>query len=207
MKNKSLLRTSLIASIGLLAMSHANAANSDWYGNISLGNTQFPSGISNTTGTAKLDESGTGTKFTIGKKIDKTISIEGFYADFGSASLTGNNGDTFRYNNTTYTFIVNNAKLEVSGTGIGIDGKFDYAINEKSKIAGRIGLLSWKTTATASGSTISTSSSSSTGSDIFYGVGYQYDINKKFAVTVDYDFYKLDTDTVNFLAIGASMNF
>jgi len=208
MKNKKInLLASIITSVGLLSGVHANAADTNWYTGISLGTTTVDSDISNTTGTARLDESDTGYKILIGKKIDKTISIEGFYADFGEASLTGNTGDTFDANNTTFAFTVNNAKLTQSATGLGINAKFNYAFNDKSSIAGRIGMLMWDAEASVSGATITTDSASADGTDLFYGVGYKYGLTNQYSLTIDYDMYSADDLDFDMFAVGVLYNF
>lgn len=192
----------------LIATTSLTQANElGWYGGVALGTTTVDTGVTNTTGTAVVDDTGSGFKLTVGKKIDKTISIEGFYADFGSASLTGNNGDTFVLNNTTWVFNTNNASIKSSATGFGANAKFQYDFNAKSAIVGRVGVMNWNIDTTVSGSNISTSSLTKTGTDIFYGVGYKYKLNNKYAVTADYDIYNVDTEQLNMMSIGMLYNF
>lgn len=208
MKNKKLnLLASIITGVGLMGGLNANAADDNWYAGVSYGTTSVDSGVSNTTGTARLDEEDSGYKITLGKKIHKSISIEGFYADFGESSLTGNTGDNFDIGGTTYQFIVNNANLTQSITGLGVNAKFNYAFNDKSSIAGRVGMLMWDATVTVSGASITSSSASADGTDLFYGIGYQYDFNKQLSLTVDYDMYAADELDFDMVAIGVLVNF
>jgi hypothetical protein len=198
---------SIIPVVGLISSLHANAADNNWYSGISLGTSTVETGVSNTTGTARLDEDDSGFKIHIGKKINKTISVEGFYADFGEASLTGNTGDNFDLGGTTYVFTTNNAKIATTVTGIGANAKFTHAFSDKSSISGRIGIMLWDVTASVSGASIASSTASSDGTDLFYGVGYKYNFNNKYAFTVDYDLYTADDADLNMVAVGVSYNF
>ena len=199
--------TSLCASAALMASMSTSAESLDWYGSASIGTTTVNTGITNTTGTASLDESGSGFKLLLGKKIDKTISIEGFYVDFGEASLTGNNGDTFDANNTTWVFNTNNSSVKSSATGVGANAKFNYDFNKKSSIAGRIGVMNWNVKTTVSGASISSSSLSESGTDLFYGVGYKYQFSDNYALVADYDIYKVDSENLNMMSVGMVVNF
>jgi len=199
----SVLGLSLALSISPLVQ----AEESNWYGGIALGTTTVDTGVTGTTGTASVDDKGNGFKLSFGKKIDETISIEGFYADFGSASLTGNNGDTFVLNNTTWVFNTNNASIKSTATGVGANAKFSYAFNTKSSIAGRVGLMSWNIDTTVSGSNISTASLTTTGTDLFYGLGYKYQLSDKYDITADYDIYNVDTEQLNMISVGILYNF
>ena len=60
----------------------------------------FYAGVGSVVG-ASLDEDGTGYACVIGNEIDKNLSIEGFYIDFGEASLKGDSGDTFVFDGST----------------------------------------------------------------------------------------------------------
>ena len=199
--------TSLCVAAALASSFSVQAEGVNLYGSVSLGTTTVDTGVTNTTGTASLDEAGSGFKLMLGKKIDESISIEGFYVDFGEASLTGNNGDTFVLNNTTWAFTTNNASIKSSATGFGANAKFNYDFNNKSSIVGRVGLMSWNIKTTVSGSSISSSTLSKTGNDIFYGVGYKHQLSDKYALVADYDVYNMDTDKVSMLSVGALVKF
>jgi len=194
-------------SLGLLGTVEATAADSSWYAGISYGSTKIDSGVSGTTGSASLDEEDTGYKLLVGKKINKNISIEGFYADFGEVSLTGNTGDTFVLDGQTYQFTTNAANVTASATGVGLNGKYSFVITQKSSFAARVGVLSWDIEGTVSGASISTSKTSQKGTDLFYGIGYQYDLTNSVAVTADYDSYKADDDKFTVFAIGLAFSF
>lgn len=204
---KKNLLASIIPVVGLMGSLHANAADTNWYAGVSLGETTVDTGITNTTGTARLDEDDTGFKILVGKKIDKTISIEGFYVDFGEASLTGNTGDNFDLGGATFVFTTNNAKIASSATAFGVNGKFTHAFNDKSSIAGRIGLYMWDAKFTVSGASIASTTLSDDGTDLFYGIGYKYNINKQYALTLDYDLYTTDDDDLDMISLGVLFNF
>ena len=206
-KNKYVLCSVLGLSLTLSINTLVQANESNWYGGVAVGTSKVDTGVTGTTGTASLDETGNGFKLTVGKKIDKTISVEGFYADFGSASLTGNNGDTFVLNNTTWVFNANNASIKSSAKGFGANAKFSHHFNEKSSILGRVGLMSWNVNMTVSGSNISTSSLTTKGTDLFYGIGYKHQLTNQYALTLDYDVYNVDTEQLNMMSIGVLYNF
>jgi len=194
-------------SFGLLGAVDAVAADDNWYVGAIYGSTNVDTGISGTTGTASLDEKDTGYKFLVGKKINKSVSVEGFYADFGEVSLTGNTGDDFDLDGTTYQFTTNGAKVSAAATGVGINGKFSFNITEKSSIAARVGALNWEVSGTVSGSSITTSKTNDKGTDLFYGIGYQYDLSNSVAITVDYDSYKAGDDKFTMAGLGLALNF
>lgn len=208
MKNKKMnLLASIISGVWLMSGSYANAADTNWYAGISLGTSTLDTGVSNTTGTARLDDDDSGFKILVGKKIDKTISVEAFYADFGEASLTGNTGDTFDLGGSTFVFTTNNAKIATAATAIGVNAKFTYAFDNKSSIAGRIGMMLWDVTASVSGASIASATASDDGTDLFYGIGYKYNFNNKYALTVDYDLYTADDADFDMIAVGVLFNF
>ena len=205
MNKKSKVLTGALISSLLLASAGAHADNKGWYGGVSLATTTVDTGISGTTGTAALDEDDSGYKVMVGKKLGKNLSIEGFYADFGEASLTGNNGDNFTLNNTTYVFTANNVSLKHASTGFGINAKLTHEFSRKFSIAGRLGWLMWDTETTVS-SASTASSTSNSGTDAFYGFGFKYNISKKYALVADYDTYVDDAD-FNMTSLGVIFNF
>ena len=206
MNNKNRILTGALISSLMLISVNSYAADQGWYGGISLGTTTVDTGVSGLSGAAVLDENDSGLKFIVGKKIDKNLSIEGFYADFGEASLTGNNGDNFSIDGTAYVFTADNVSIKTAASGLGINAKYSHDFTSKSSIVGRLGLLMWDLEASvAVGSTAA--SSSNTGTDLFYGIGYKYNISKKYSLTADYESYTMDSLDSSMVSVGAIFNF
>ena len=65
----------------------------------------------------------------------------------------------------------------------------------------------WEVTASVSGASVASSSASNDGTDLFYGIGYKYNINNEYAFTVDYDIYTADDLDFDMIAVGVLYNF
>ena len=191
-----LLFTSLSSSFSVKA--------DGFYGGFLAGSTNIDSGVTAVNG-ATLDEDGSASSFFLGKKIDNNLSIEGFYTNLGEASLAGDNGDTFVIDGTTYQFITS-ATLAVSSTTFGLAAKYDFDVNDKSKFFIKAGIHNWETDLKISVGTASASFTTD-GSDTMYGLGAEYKINEKFSLIAGYDNYKLDSEDVSFLNVGAKFEF
>ena len=152
----------MIKSVGLLGLFvtllplTTQAANNDFYIGLSYGTTTIDTGI--TAVTASLDDEDSGFKIFLGKKINANLSVEGFYADFGEASLTGNNGDTFTLDGTTFQFIVNNASITAEATALGINGLYAIPLSDTFSFFGKAGLMFWDSEGTVSGAGVATAS-------------------------------------------------
>ena len=157
------------------------------------GSSNIDSGVTAVNG-ATLDEDGSASSFFFGKRINNNFSIEGFYTDLGEASLTGDNGDTFVVEGTTYQFITS-ATLAVSSTTLGLAAKYDFDINEKSKFFVKAGFHNWETDLKISVGTASASLTTD-GSDTMYGLGAEYKLNEQFSLIAGYDNYKIDSENV-----------
>lgn len=197
----------LASAIGLLTVSNVNAAEGGLYGGAVYGSSTIDTGITGLTGTASLDERGTGYRLFIGKSVSKNLSFEGFYADFGESSLTGNTGDQFVSGGTTYQFLVDNAKIAWSASGFGVNANFTHNFSNKSSLIGRLGILSWNSTLTVSGTNITGDSIKKSGGDIFYGLGYQHNFTNKVGLVVGYDMFKINEENVSTLSVGVNVNF
>lgn len=207
MKNNSILRTTLLAGIALLLTSNVNAQGGKTYFGATFGNTTVDTGVTGLTGTANLDESSTGTKIFFGKKMSQNVSIEGFYVDVGEAILTGNTTDKFVSEGILYAFIVDNAKVEDSANGFGFNANLSHNFSKNSSVLARLGIMSWDYTRKISGVGVASTTSSKSGTDVFYGIGYRYGFNKEYSLTVDYDAYKINEEIVSMTSVGVQYNF
>ena len=166
-----------------------------------IGLTSMDTGVSGTTGTAVLDEDDTGFKALLGYQLHKNLAIEGFYANLGEASLTGNNGDTFVLGGTTYQFNANGSfTIEGSTMGAGVVGI--VPVNEMLSPIVKFGLHSWEADATVVSSTLGTATASDSGTDLFYGIGAQFNINEKIASRAVFERFKFDDVNVDLISVS-----
>ena len=193
----------LIATISLLLLPMTASADG-WYAGIAGGSTNVDTGITAVNG-ATLDETGTGTSVFIGKEVNETLSVEGFYTDLGEASISGDNGDTFTLQGTAYQF-TSTASITISAKTMGIAGKagFDMGDNFRGYVKG--GFHSWDAEAKIAAGTASASTKTD-GTDIVWGVGAEYMMGEKTALLLGYDNYKLDDESVTFLHAGIRFKF
>ena len=192
----------IVAAIAALIPSVASAEG--FYVGALYGSTSLDTGVDTVVG-ATLDEDDTGYAFVIGNEIDENVSIEGFYIDFGEASLKGDSGDTFVFDGTTYVFNAS-ATIKATGTSMGVAGKLHFDMTEKLSGFFKIGMHSWDTEETLAAATASATTTDD-GIDILIGIGAEYDISEKVAFVVGYDKYTLDDDDVTFLNGGIKIRF
>ena len=119
--------------------------------------------------------------------------------------LAGDNGDTFVVDGITYQFNTS-ATIAISSTTLGLAAKYDFEINEKSNFFVKAGFHNWETELKVSVGTASASVTTD-GSDTMYGLGAEYKLNEQFSLIAGYDNYKLDSENVSFLNVGAKFQF
>lgn len=204
MKHKTTV-IQLVPLFFFAAFSANTYAKNGVYVGIGYGSASTDTGI--TAGTASLDEDDTGYKLIVGKQFDENIAIEGIYVDLGEASLKGDNGDTFSIGSTSYSFTVNNASITAEGSLIGVNGVFSHPISAQTSLYANLGLASWEVDATVSGSGLTSSSASSDGTDLFYGLGVDYQIYNDWSVRGSYEIFNFDDDDADMLSISAVKHF
>ena len=192
----------IVAAIAVFIPSVASAEG--LYVGALYGSTTIDTRVDTVVG-ATLDEDDAGYAFVIGNEIDKNVSIEGFYIDFGEATLKGDSGDTFDLDGTSYVFTAS-ATIKATATSMGVAGKLHFDMAEKLNGFFKLGMHGWDsevTTAAATGSATVTDD----GTDILMGIGAEYDISEKVAFVVGYDKYTFDDDDITFLNGGIKIRF
>ncbi len=157
--------------------------------------------ISGTTGTAKFDDGDTGFKIFGGFEINEIFSVEGQYANFGEASLKGNNGDTFTDDDGVWTINVNNFRATYEGTSYGLSVIGKVPIPGFVKPFGRVGFHIWDVDVSAS-SPLGKGTASEDGTDIFFGGGIEATVFDDWLIRAEYERYDFDGDDVDFISIG-----
>lgn len=203
MKNTNRYVSTLFSFLLLVSATSVQAAPGESFIGFGYGTTSVDTGI--TPVTASLDEDDTGFKFFGGHQINNNIIIEGFYANLGEATLSGNAGDTFIIDGALLQFLVNNASLSAEGTALGVSALVGGNVSDSFSIFGKLGLAKWDLDLTASGTGVGTSSTSEDGTDIFFGLVASYRFNKDWSIRGDFDKYKFggDVDTdVDMLSVN-----
>ncbi len=189
------------------------AAKPRYYIGGSTGMAIFDSGVTNLTGTSALDEGGNPSKVFLGYIVNKKWSVEASYVVLGTiAEVSMNTGDTITYNGVTTTpAIVDGIKLTIDGSTTTLAAKYKYIIDKKSSVYGKLGVASYNLDAHLDSPLGAGSLDSSSGTDLIYGVGYQYAFTRKreWAVHVDYDGYNFEggDNVMGMLSLGVSYSF
>ncbi|OFX11867.1 MAG: hypothetical protein A2516_03240, partial [Alphaproteobacteria bacterium RIFOXYD12_FULL_60_8] len=182
-------------------VTHEPIAYPRFYAGVGAGLSSTDTGFTDLTGTAALDEEDTGWKLFGGAELTDLLAVEGFYADFGEATLSGNNGDTFKYGDTTYTFTSNGEVLAYAGTTMGAGGVLGYDINEFFRPFAKLGLHYWEIDASFT-STTTTLNRTDSGVDGYGGLGLQVNLTDWISLRAEYERFLFGNETVD-LASGS----
>jgi OOP family OmpA-OmpF porin len=179
------------------------AQESNWYMGASAGQTKFDTGI--TPITASLDDKDSGFKIFGGYDIDKNFSVEAHYVDFGEASLSGTNGQTFRRDGTTSQF--NSAasiKSKASAWGVAVIA--GIPVTESVRPFAKVGFNRVSSELTVTSTTATSTKENSTES--LYGVGVEYSLTKAIALRIEYEIHNGDDDLeAKLLSAGLKFRF
>jgi OOP family OmpA-OmpF porin len=195
---KKILLTFLLGFVSTQAL----AQDSKFYFGASGGQTKFDTGI--TPITARLDEKDSGFKIFGGHDLNENVSIEVFYVDLGTTSLTGSNGQTFSIDGVAYQF-TSSGTISVKGTGLGASILAGVPVNEYIKPFAKIGFTRTELKTTVTGSTVTSAKETST--EPMYGVGIDFNITKAISLRVEYEHFKSDDDKAKLVSAGVKFRF
>ena len=183
--NKVLLTTittAVLLPLSATAMADSpepEQAGSDIYVGINVGKAKHNIGFASAaTAAAHDDDGGTSMTLSIGRDLNETIAIEGFYAKHGKTGFTGST-DT----------------IKASTMGIAAKAGTDLAEDFRAFI--KLGYHSWKSESTIN----------EDGTDVLYGIGVEYKLSATTAVVAGYDRFTYDTDNITDMSIGIKYRF
>jgi OOP family OmpA-OmpF porin len=193
----------------LAASAAAAHATEGVYIGIGYGNTEMDTGV--TAVTASLDEKDKGPKILIGYEYTTNISLEGFYVDFGKATLSGDAGDTFISNSTTLAFTNNGTRGTTDQKTYGAAIVLSTSPYNGLKGFAKLGMHHWdyEERWSATGVDLSSDNLDDSGTDAMYGLGVSFGVNDNVAIRAEYEKYELggegsDTD---YLSLGMTYKF
>ena len=200
----SALACPILASLVLVSPASAQSWEAvTYYAGVSAGQTTIDTGISSLTGTAELNEEEGGFKVFGGARFNDYLAVEAFYTQFGDAILKGNNGDTFVYAGTTYTFTADGVDLTVQGSSLGIAPMAGYYVTEWLWPFVKVGVHHWQIEADVSSSAGNVSVKDD-GTEFMYGAGFLVNVYEDLSVRGEYEVYAGD---VEFLSGGVQLKF
>jgi len=113
----------------------------------------------------------------VGKDLNETFAIEGFYSNLGKSEFT--DGTT------------------IKATTMGIAVKAGTDLTEDLRGFVKVGYHSWKTK----------SATNDDGTDVLYGAGLEYKLSETTAILAGYDRYTANDDNVTDMNIGIKYRF
>ena len=143
------------------------ASANQYYVGLDFNEIKVNTGITNIS--SNLDEEDTVLKFTGGYKLNDKISLEAFYMDFGEASLSGVSGNQFSYGGSTYEFITT-ATIALSADTVGVGARYNiYKEGNSVYTQWQVFIVTMSHYLYVGTGSASVSES---GSDPYYGIGY-----------------------------------
>ncbi len=179
--------------------------NPKTYLGVGGGFTDHETGISGTTGTAELDEEDTGFKVYAGVKLNNYLGFEAFYADLGESSLSGNNGDTFISEGEAFQF-TETAELKLDAESYGLGTVVSLPIGNEFYPFVKLGMHQWEVEVTATSSAGNVSLEED-GTDVFYGIGFEWKLAENFGLRAEYERFDSDGDDLDFMSAGLNIFF
>lgn len=200
-------RIALVGIVSALMSSGVLAAGNGGFFEAGLGSSKFS--VDGSSGWS-MDEKDTSFSAVGGYMFNENVGVEGGYLDLGevSGSITGNLSGNLYGKLLTVNGTVR-ANGDAKGWLLGVRGVLP--INKQFSLNGRVGAFVWDSDVTVNVSAVGTwggaaiaangtASQSYSGSDIYYGIGANYAIDKNIAIGVGYSHYtmkKLDAKASN----------
>ncbi|MDO8959327.1 MAG: outer membrane beta-barrel protein [Rhodocyclaceae bacterium] len=202
----------MVMAAGLLVAGAASAQGAFIEGTVGFGKAD----LGDTSGFS-VDNKDTNLGFTAGYMFNKYIGVEAGYRDLGSVSATASGTVTGTYYGSPFSATGTlNASADANGWLLGVRG--NLPINEKFSLNARLGWFNWDADAKATasgtltyGGTVYagnvTATGSDSGTDIYYGLGANYNVTKQVGVGVGYTKFKLDDVKVDSWDINVNYRF
>lgn len=197
-----MLKKTAVALVAGLIGTQAFAQENKFYLGVAGGQTKYDTGV--TAITSSLDEKDTGWKVFGGYEINEYVSVEGYYADLGDATLSGSNGQTFKFKGTTYQFTTT-ASIGINATAWGAALLAGVPINQTIKPYAKLGFNRVTVETSYTGTTAPNEKSTET--DPVFGIGVEFNITKQLALRAEYEIYDDSDGDAKYANIGMKFRF
>lgn len=175
------ITTAALLPFGATAMADTHApekTGSDIYAGISVGKAKHNLKFSNPATKTVHNADTNSMSLFVGMDLNETFAIEGFYVNHGKSTFTGS---------TDF----------VKGSTIGIAAKAGTDLTDDFRAFVKVGYHSWKTE----------SDTKDDGTDVLYGVGFEYKLSETTAIVTGYDRFTYEESNVTDMSIGIKYRF
>lgn len=188
MKLKRTTGTLSLAVMAALASPAATAADSGWYGGLSIGHSsakidddRITSGLVGFGTTTSIDDDDTdfGWKILAGRKFNKNFAVEGGYFNLGEFGYTANNTGGTQTGATKFQ-------------GLNLDAVGILPISEKFSALGRVGLTYTEAKGTFSGIGVTDTNPKKSEGNFKVGAGVQYDFTPSLGLRGEWERYRVN---------------
>lgn len=192
---KALLAVVLPASILAFSAPAAAQADAGWYIGGAYGMTTIDvdmTGITNPT----VDDSDSGFKIYGGFQFNKHLGAEVGYVDGGKATFGG----------SIPSLGIGPFTGDLSVTAITFAAVGTLPLNEQFALFGKVGLAAWDAKANVSAAALAGSADDS-GTDLLYGIGARYNLNKNWGITLEYEAVDVEDGGFSMTSVGVRYKF
>lgn len=109
-----------------------------------IGASSIDTNVAGTTGAARLDEDDTSQQIFAGLRVTNNLAVEFQLNDFGSATLTGNQGDEFIFGGDTIQVPADNSRAKASVDSYGIALVGSAPVGPFVSLFGKLGVHQWE---------------------------------------------------------------
>ncbi len=194
-------RLKLFVTGCLLSIISSAVFSADLYYGFRFGFSRFDTGISNTTGTARLEENDFGFKLLTGIPLSHNTAIEAFYTDYGEATLGGHAGDTFTLNDSTFNFIDNDSELSSGLTAFGLNAVYNYSFSQSQALLVKLGIMRWENNFKIQ-SPFNTLGSTENDLDLYWSLGLEQKLGKSLALIFEYE--TVETEDIDLTSVAVT---
>jgi OmpA-OmpF porin, OOP family len=170
----------LVAALVLCVVQSATADEDKYYVGLSIGQSKAKdacAGLDPSSGfIGNCKDTDTAYKVYGGAHFTKNWGGEIAYVDFGKSTADG-----------TFSGIPASARTKVNG--LVLDAMGTLPLSDQFSVFGKLGVLGWHIDSNATLSGFGSSSISSSGSSLTYGIGAQFDFTKAFGVRAEWEYF------------------
>jgi opacity protein-like surface antigen len=141
-----------------------------------------------------VDDTSSAYKLFVGRRLGDSLGLEAGYLDLGEVELTISG----RYTDVA-DFVDSVRKIHpFSAEGFYVAGNYNWYFSSAWSLLVRAGIYSWdsdyRTTSTGGGAT---ARDGRNGTDLFYGIGGQYDVASRWSVQASWERFRLNGNDVD----------